>query len=142
MPSSFISLGRGKGLCCSLGALLLPSLCPLRPQGQVGEGLCLTVQPLGWDGAGASPPCSTSSAGGEGKQAAPTPVERLAAEQTGAEQTCRSPNSSVLRKRKIPNIFHFKLELNLEVLWLQGPSFPTLSWSDLQIPLLSWLVKT
>lgn len=42
------------------------------------------------------------------------PMEGLAAEQMGAEQTHGSPNPSGLRKGKITNIFHFELQLNLE----------------------------
>lgn len=65
MPSSFIDLERGKGLCCSPGLLLLP---PLRPPGGRGA-VCparanLAAQPLrqgqGWH----VPLHSTGLAGG------------------------------------------------------------------------------
>lgn len=46
---------------------------------------------------------------------------------------------SDLCNSKITNIFHFNVQLNIDVLWYA--SFPTLSWSDLQIPLMSLLVK-
>lgn len=148
MPSSFIDSERGKGLCCSLGPLPLPSLHPLHLPGQVGEGLChqqgpsSPCSPWDGDGAGTAPARHRPCQGVRGSRQPRLPMGRLAAERTGAEQTCGSPNSSDLRKGKITNIFHFKLELNLEVLWLQDASFPTLSWSNLQIPPLSLLVKT
>ena len=148
MPSSFIDSERGKGLCCCPGAAAasLPS-SPVPAGAGWGEAVSpardkLAVQPLGRGRGWHVPPHGTGPVGAGRRGRWPQlPLERHAAEQTGAEQTCGSPNSSDLRKDKITNIFHSKLQLNLEVLWLQGTSFPTLSWSDLQIPPLSSLVK-
>lgn len=113
------------------------------------------------------PSSSTASGRGCGAAAASLPVSPLLAgdlltmfpetghvpaTELGREQTPRPskpgaspPAASDPHTVKIVNVFHFKQELNLEILWFHGASFPTLSWSypsALQIPLLSLLVKT
>jgi len=141
MPSSFIDLERRKGL------LPLPSPRPRHSRGSWRGAVFpardeLTVQPRGWGrgwGWGWQVPRAHRPCRGEGGPAAPTPRGEA---RCRAEQSRGSPNSSGLCKGKITNIFHFQPELNLEVLWLQGASFPTLSWSDLHIPPLSSLIKT
>lgn len=139
MPSSFIDLERGNGLCCRCRfPPSVPSACRRRlGRGCVSsKGRARRAAPGTAAGLARLPvwhrPCRRP--GGAGGHDSPGRRER--------SRPAGPPNSPDLCKGKITNIFHFKLQLNVEVLWLQGASFPTLSWSDFQVPPLSSLVKT
>lgn len=127
MPTSFIDLERGKGLYCCF-----PPFIP--SAGHAGERLCLQQgkgSPCSpWDRSGAGMSLLLGNTGKEWDSWPQLPV-----------QSRREWSTSDLSNGKITNIFHFKVQLNIEVLWLQDASFPTVSWSDLQIPLMSLLVK-
>lgn len=134
MSTSLIDLERGKGLSAAavLGATaaslpsspLLARVCWGQPVPPPRKGS--PCSPWDSSGAGMSLPL-----GGKGWDRWPWLPVQSRWEQSSFE----------LCNGKITNIFHFKAQLNIQVLWLQAASFPTLSWSDFQIPLMSLLVK-